>query len=106
MLSIVIPVKELNNYLFESLSHYEDNILYDYEIIVVYDSCTENILRKYNIKFNQNSSINILSNPSKGRINALNYGYTHTKADIIKCVDSDDTILNEFFNKQYGDNKL
>ena len=54
---------------------------------------------KFNKKFNKNEKILLLLSPVKGRINALNYGYTQSKGDIIKCIDADDTLLSSYFDK-------
>ena len=97
MISIIIPTKELENYLFNSLCNYTMSFTFDYEIIIVFDLYSDKIYRKFKSNFNKNNSIHFLLNPYKGRINALNYGYAHSKGDIIKCIDADDIILNDYF---------
>ena len=54
---------------------------------------------KFNNNFNNNKKIILLLSPIKGRINALNYGYTQSKGDIIKCIDADDTLLSSYFDE-------
>lgn len=98
MISIIIPAKELEDYLFNSLYNYTMSFTFDYEIIIVFDIYSANVYSKFRLNFEKNDSIHFLLNPSNGRINALNYGYTHAKGDIIKCIDADDIILNDYFN--------
>ena len=99
MLSLIIPAKELDDYLFETIYNYTITINHDYEIIIVYDLTDEKMYEKYNKKFNKNKKILLLLSPIKGRINALNYGYTQSKGDIIKCIDADDTLLSSYFDE-------
>ena len=98
MISIIIPAKELEDYLFNSLYNYTMSFTFDYEIIIVFDIYSVNVYSKFKLNFEKNDSVYFLLNPSKGRINALNYGYAHAKGDIIKCIDADDIILNGYFN--------
>ena len=99
MISIIIPVKELNNYLFETILNYKLIIKCKYEVIIVYDMTSELCYDKFNSQFKKDDSIILLLSPFKGRINALNYGYTQSKGDIIKCIDADDTLLISYFDK-------
>ena len=88
MLSLIIPAKELDAILYETIYNYTLIINNDYEIIIVYDKTEEKVYEKFNKNFNNNKKIILLLSPIKGRINALNYGYTQSKGDIIKCIDA------------------
>ena len=99
MLSLIIPAKELDECLFETIYNYTLTINYDYEIIIVYDITDEKVYEKFNKNFNNSKKIILLLSPIKGRINALNYGYTHSKGDIIKCIDADDILLKTYFGR-------
>ena len=99
MLSLIIPAKELDENLYETIYNYTLIIHYDYEIIIVYDFTDKKVYEKFNNNFNNNKKIILLLSPIKGRINALNYGYTQSKGDIIKCIDADDTLLSSYFDE-------
>mgnify|MGYP001457600799 CR=1 FL=1 len=99
MLSIIIPAKELTNILFETISYYKSVIQYEYEILVVYDNISNDCKNNHATQYRNDNTIKILLSPSKGRINALNYGYTKSKGEIIKCIDADDKLLKEYFDK-------
>ena len=99
MLSLIIPTKELDDYLFETVCKYKLSIKYDYEIIIVYDFTDEKVYEKFAPNFKNNKNIILLLSPIKGRINALNYGYTQSKGDIIKCIDADDILLSSYFDE-------
>ena len=47
MLSLIIPAKELDDYLFETVCKYKLSIKYDYEIIIVYDINNESQNNKF-----------------------------------------------------------
>ena len=99
MISIIIPTKELNEYLFETICNYKLSIKCEYEIIVVYDIESKECHEKFLTRFNNDDSIIIVLSPDSGRINALNIGFSHSKGDIIKCIDADDILLGEYFEK-------
>jgi glycosyltransferase involved in cell wall biosynthesis len=99
VLSLIIPAKELDECLFEAIYNYTLTFNRDYEIIIVYDFTDKKVYEKFNNNFNNNKKIILLLSPIKGRINALNYGYTQSKGDIIKCIDADDTLLSSYFDE-------
>ena len=99
MLSLIIPAKELDECLFNTIYNYTLTIKHDYEIIIVYDLTSEVMYELFYNNFNNNKRIRLLLSPRKGRINALNYGYTNSRGDIIKCIDADDTLLSSYFDE-------
>ena len=99
MLSLIIPAKELDECLFETIYNYTLTFNHNYEIIIVYDFTDKKVYEKFNKNFNNNKKIILLLSPIKGRINALNYGYTQSKGDLIKCIDADDTLLSSYFDE-------
>jgi len=99
VLSLIIPAKELDESLYETIYSYTLIFNHDYEIIIVFDFTDKKVYEKFNNNFNNNKKIILLLSPIKGRINALNYGYTQSKGDIIKCIDADDTLLCSYFDE-------
>ena len=99
MLSLIIPAKELDKCLFETIYNYTLTFNHDYEIIIVYDFTDKKVNEKFNNNFKNNKKVILLLSPTKGRINALNYGYTQSKGDIIKCIDADDTLLSSYVDE-------
>ena len=99
MLSLIIPAKELDVCLFETIYNYTLTFNHDYEIIIVYDFTDKKVNEKFNNNFKNNKKVILLLSPTKGRINALNYGYTQSKGDIIKCIDADDTLLSSYVDE-------
>jgi len=99
VLSLIIPAKELDECLFETIYNYTLTFNHDYEIIIVYDFTDKKVNEKFNNNFKNNKKVILLLSPTKGRINALNYGYTQSKGDIIKCIDADDTLLSSYVDE-------
>lgn len=47
----------------------------------------------------QDDRITLVKNISKGKVAGTNLGYSLTKGDIIKCIDSDDVLQKDFFEE-------
>ena len=101
MLSLIIPTKELDDYLFETVCKYSLSFNNDYEIIIVFDVNNDYQYKRFFDNFIGNIRIKLLHNPIKGRNNALNLGFTHSRGDIIKCIDADDTLLKSYFDELF-----
>jgi len=101
MLSLIIPTKELDDYLFETVCKYSLSFNNDYEIIIVFDVNNDYQYKRFSDNFIGNIRIKLLHNPINGRNNALNLGYSHSKGDIIKCIDADDRLLKSFFDEMF-----
>ena len=101
MLSLIIPTKELDDYLYETVCKYSLSFKNDYEIIIVFDINNEYQYKRFSDNFIGNTKIKLLHNPIKGRNNALNLGFTHSRGDVIKCIDADDTLLKSFFDEMF-----
>lgn len=97
-LSLIIPSKNIDNLLIHGVKSFISNNTHNVELIIVTDSFEPN--DKY-IKLcefqKKNSDITVLLNEKNGRVEALNYGFRKSAGKIIKCIDSDDILLPNFF---------
>ena len=57
MLSLIIPTKELDECLFETIYNYTLTFNHDYEIIIVYDFTDEKVYEKFTTNFKKNKNI-------------------------------------------------
>ena len=73
MISIIIPVKELNNYLFETILNYKLNIKCKYEIIIVYDITSGPCYNKFNSQFNEFYEFTTIVPPFSSQYTTLRY---------------------------------
>lgn len=91
-LSIVIPVYNVEQYLFKCLcSCLNQGLEYkDYEIIIIDDGSTDNSLRIAQHTALQNKNIKVFSQPNRGQSVARNKGISLARGEYIWFVDSDD----------------
>lgn len=92
ILSIIIPVYNVEKYLEHCIESCIHQKIYDYEIILVNDGSTDNslnIVGRYNDKYNH---ITIISQENKGLSIARNNGLSVAKGEYVWFVDSDDWI--------------
>jgi len=69
-----------------------------WELIVVDDFSTDSTFQVAKNFADNDNRIKIVKNLSKGKVTGTNYGYSLTSGDIIKCIDSDDVLLRDFFS--------
>ena len=101
MLSVIIPVYNVENYLNECLDSVTSQTLEDMEIICIDDGSTDNspnILKEYQKK---DSRIKIITKENGGQATARNLGIKEAQGEYIAFVDSDDFIEPTMFEKLY-----
>lgn len=101
MLSVIIPVYNVENYLNECLDSVTSQTLEDMEIICIDDGSTDNspyILKKYSKK---DKRIKIITKENGGQATARNLGIKEAQGEYIAFVDSDDFIEPTMFEKLY-----
>ena len=93
VISIIIPTKDRESILFDSLDHLVVAVKdYDVEVIVVNDSKTSRLLLDVQPDF-----IKVVDNPTNGVASARNFGASIAKADLLWFVDDDMWIGKELF---------
>lgn len=101
MLSVIIPVYNVENYLNECLDSVINQTLEDIEIICIDDGSTDNsphILKEYSKK---DKRIKIITKENGGQATARNLGIKEAQGEYIAFVDSDDFIEPTMFEKLY-----
>ena len=101
MLSVIIPVYNVENYLNECLDSVTNQTLEDMEIICIDDGSTDNsphILKEYSKK---DKRIKIITKENGGQATARNLGIKEAQGEYIAFVDSDDFIEPTMFEKLY-----
>ena len=105
MLSVIIPVYNVENYLNECLDSVTSQTLDDMEIICIDDGSTDNspdILKEYSKK---DKRIKIITKENGGQATARNLGIKEAQREYIAFVDSDDFIEPTMFEKLYTKSK-
>ena len=101
MLSVIIPVYNVEDYLNECLDSVINQTLEDMEIICIDDGSTDNspdILKEYSKK---DKRIKIITKENGGQATARNLGIKEAQGEYIAFVDSDDFIEPTMFEKLY-----
>jgi len=75
----------------------ENNI--EWELIIIDDFSDDNTFSVAKIFADDDVRITLVKNIEKGKVIGTNYGYSLTKGDLIKCIDSDDVLLQDFFRE-------
>lgn len=102
IISVIIPVYNVEKYLKRCLDSIVNQTLKEIEIICVNDGSTDsslNILEEYAQK---DARIKIINKPNGGLPSAWNAGLETAEADFITFVDSDDWINNQTFKLAYN----
>ncbi len=90
MVSIVVPIYNVDKYLTKCLDSLVNQTLKDIEIILVNDGSTDNsgkIAKEYSEKY---KNVYYFEKNNGGLSDARNYGMKHAKGDYIAFIDSDD----------------
>lgn len=95
MVSIIVPVFNVENYLDECLDSILNQTYKDIEIIAINDGSTDNSLHILNTYKDKFSSMKILNQENKGQAQARNAGLEYATGDFILFIDSDD-LLDKF----------
>ena len=101
LVSIIVPVYNVEKYIDKCLNSLVNQTLKEIEIIVVNDGTKDNsqkIIDKYTKKY---SFVKSYIKENGGLSSARNYGLKHAKGEYIAFVDSDDYVELDMYEKMY-----
>lgn len=101
LISIVIPVYNVEDYLEQCLKSVINQDLNDIEIICVNDGSTDNSLKILKKFASKDKRIRVISKENGGQASARNLGIQEANGKYISFVDSDDFIKEDMFTKLY-----
>ncbi|MEQ9377743.1 MAG: glycosyltransferase family 2 protein [Imperialibacter sp.] len=104
MISFIMPAKNAASYIRESILSLQKEKTVKWELIVVNDSSEDDTYKIVHEVSLKDSRIKIYNNTGTGKVQGLNYGFSLSEGQIIKCIDADDVLLPAFFAK-YDDLK-
>ncbi len=102
LISVIIPVYNVENYLRECLDSICNQTFEDIEVICIDDGSTDSsleILKEYQ---NKDKRFRIFENDHEGPSGARNTGLDNAEGKYIYCMDSDDIIELDAFEKLYN----
>lgn len=97
MISFIMPAKNASPYIKDAISVLQQAANWEWELIVVEDHSGDDTLAILREIENADDRIKVFLNPGTGKVQGLNYGYSQTKGDLIKCIDADDILDSDFF---------
>lgn len=99
LISVVLPVYNVEKYIRECLQSIFDQTIQDFEIIIIDDCSTDNTLNEIN--FFKDNRIKIMKkSQNKGLIDSLNQGLITARGKYVARMDGDDVCLPKRFEKQ------
>ena len=101
LVSIVVPVYNVQNFLKECLDSIINQTMKELEIICVDDGSTDNslnILKEYQKK---DPRVKVISKPNSGYGNTMNVGTDAARGEYVGIVESDDYVKNNMFAVLY-----
>lgn len=93
-----MPAKNATEYISEALDALMQADYKCWELIIIEDHSDDDTFRIANEYSRKDSRIRVFRNEGIGKVFGLNYGYTLSNGDIIKCIDADDVLSDKFFN--------
>lgn len=104
MISVIIPLYNVENYIYDCLLSFENQSYKNFEVIIVDDGSTDKSLEVVKIYIEKSKmNIKIIEQENQGVSVARNTGIINSKGDYICFVDSDDMVssryLQELFEK-------
>lgn len=98
MISFIMMAYNVENYIEDAIKELQEENRVQWELIIVDDFSTDNTFEIANKYAKQDKRIKVVKNISKGKVTGTNYAYSLCSGDIIKCIDSDDVLLRDFFS--------
>lgn len=102
LISIIIPVYNVEKYLREALDSVVNQTYTNLEIIIVNDGSTDNSLNICNEYKDRDDRIRVISVPNGGLGAARNHGLNHATGEYISFLDSDDYCPNNAIELMYN----
>ena len=99
MISVIVPIYNVERYLDECLNSIQNQSYKDIEVILVNDGSTDSsktICERY---CEEDSRFHLINQTNQGQSVARNVGVTASKGEYIAFVDSDDIIKTNYLEK-------
>ncbi len=102
LISIIIPVYNLEKYIEACLESVLKQTYDNFEVIIVNDGSIDNSLIICNKLSKNDKRINIITQPNQGVSSARNHGLDESHGDYITFIDGDDTIDKDYLTELYN----
>ena len=98
-LTLIMPAKNAGKFIIDALNSLNIVSEIKFELIVVNDGSTDDTFEKVELFCSKSIyPITLVNNLNRGKVTALNYGYSLSAGEYIKCIDADDLLLPSYFD--------
>lgn len=95
-LTFIMPVRNVEPFIADAIGGVQAQPFGDWQLIIVDDRSTDATAQLAAKHGAGDSRIQVVENPSRGKVQGLNYGYSLARGDHIKFIDGDDVLLPSF----------
>ena len=99
MISVIVPVYNVEKYLEECLDSIKNQTFNDIEVILVNDGSTDNSLEICERYCSQDPRFHLINQENKGQSIARNRGVAESRGELIVFIDSDDIVKIDLLEK-------
>ena len=99
MISVIVPVYNVEEYLEECLDSIKNQTFKDFEVILVNDGSTDNSQEICELYCDQDCRFCLINQENKGQSIARNIGVAESKGKFIVFIDSDDIVRVDLFDQ-------
>ena len=99
MISVIVPVYNVEKYLEECLDSIKNQTFNDIEVILVNDGSTDNSLEICERYCSQDPRFHLINQENKGQSIASNIGVAESRGELIVFIDSDDIVKIDLLEK-------
>ena len=99
MISVIVPVYNVEKYLEECLDSIKNQTFNDIEVILVNDGSTDNSLEICERYCSQDPRFHLINQENKGQSIARNIGVAESRGELIVFIDSDDIVKIDLLEK-------
>lgn len=97
MISFIMMAFNVEEYIRDAIVELQKENKIKWELIIIDDFSSDNTFEVAKKIADSDNRIKLVKNITKGKVAGTNYGYSLSSGDIIKCIDSDDVLLQDFF---------
>ena len=96
IISVIVPVFNLENYIEECIGSIKQQTLQSFEVILINDGSTDNSLEIIRSNTTKSAQFRVYNQPNSGVSTARNLGLHHAQGEYIAFIDGDDIVPSNF----------
>lgn len=102
MISVIVPVYNVKNYLNRCIDSIKNQTYKDYEILLINDGSTDGSELICDVYAKENNNIRVIHQKNQGLSAARNTGLDHMQGEYVTFIDSDDFVAEDYLQHLYA----